>query len=145
MIVRYSPKWLPYLREISDNSFPYPTLNWQDIEKYSIKMHFSDDPVTNTSAKPTGFYAVKISEITSIILKLCVHPLYRGRGHGTDLLCDLEKHALDTGQKLVAINVHEMNLCTIYWLQTRGYTAIRIEKGLYSDGRDGYSFYKEIK
>ncbi len=145
MLVKYSSKWLPYLREISDNAFTYPTLKWQDIEKYAIKMHFADDPVTDTLAKPTGFYAVKSMPAAIMILKLSVHPLYQGQGYGTELLAGIELDALDSGRKLVTINVHEMNLCTIYWLQKRGYIAVRLEHALYVDGRDGYSFYKEIK
>ncbi len=145
MLVKYSPKWLPYLREISDNSFPYPTLMWQNLDKYSIRMLFTSDPVTNVNSRPTGFYAIQSLKKAVMILKLCVHPLYGGRGHGSDLLHDIEKYALDSERKIVTINVHEMNLCSIYWLQKRGYTAMRIEHALYSDGRDGYSFYKEIK
>jgi GNAT superfamily N-acetyltransferase len=145
MIVKYSAKWLPYLREISDNSFTYPTIRWQNLSEYSVKMHFAEDPVLNVAAKPTGFYVIKPVEKGVLLLKLCVHPMYKNLGHGSDLLHNIEKYVLDTGGTFVSTNVHEMNLCTIYWLQKRGYNAMRIEIGLYSDNRDGYSFYKEIK
>ncbi len=144
MIVKYSSKWLPYLKEISDNSFPYPAIVWPNLGRYWVKMHFSSDPVTDTFAKPDGFYVLNQQKDAMQILKLCVHPLCRGKGAGSNLLHDIELAAIAV-QSLVVINVHEMDLCTIYWLQKRGYKAVRVERNLFSDGRDGYSFCKGVK
>ncbi|KKN46366.1 hypothetical protein LCGC14_0673940, partial [marine sediment metagenome] len=110
----------------------------------NIRMHFTRDTVLEPGEKPDGFYIIKSLESAVMILKLCVHPLRRCTGAGSNLLHDIEQYALDTNRKLIVINVHEMNLCTIYWLQTHGYKAVRIDKELYPDGRDGYAFYKEI-
>ena len=144
MIVKYSDRWLPALKEISANSFPYPAIDWGIIGEYTVRMHFSMDPVTNPNAKPSGFYAIKPFPTAVMILKLCVHPLCRGQGAGSDLLHDIEQFTLNNKCELIGVGVHEMDLCTIYWLQKRDYKALRIDRGLYPDGRDSYAFYKEI-
>ncbi len=138
MIVKYDPKWWSCLKEIDTNCFPHPAIDWELVSNYMTRMYFH---TWGPDSVPYGYSITKTCPNALMILKLCVHPFHRCKGVGTALLHDIELRAIG---KMIAVNVHELNLTGIYWLQQRGYKSIRIDRNLYS-GRDGYAFYKEIK
>lgn len=140
MIENFRQPWLPFLYDIDLRSYewPWPEEKWQDIKSYIIRVY----PIHHV---PRGFSSFKvISDSIIKVSKLCVHPDWRGDGIGAALQNDLIKCARKYGKSRLVTTIHEYNSKGMDWLRAWGWIAIGVEKGIFPDNTDGFTFERGI-
>jgi len=161
MILPFAIIWKPWLKDIDIKSCEWPWCEdyWKDdVKKNIIKMWMGGEP---TKRLPLGFVAYRFVNIKDLIekdlgenlkekgtvvhvSKLAVHPKYRNQGIGTKLLENAEAAVKLQDAKLLVMILHEEDDEGRGWLIRRGFVAQTLHKEMFPDGRDGYSFAKEL-
>jgi len=154
MLQGYDTVWSTYLHDIDikSNEWPWDEEHWKDeVKKYIIKMWM--EPVA--PRKPLGFVAYRFINIKDLLgvesgtvihlLKLAVHPDHRNRGIGTMLLANVETIAKPQDVKVLVSILHEDDVEGRAWLIKQGFLARTLLVSRFPDGRDGYSFIKELE
>lgn len=65
------------------------------------------------------------------VLNICVHPEYRGRGWGRDLLCLLEEEALRRDAEVLLLEVRPSNTAAVALYESIGFNEIGLRKDYY--------------
>lgn len=149
-ILNAAAKWLPYIKDIDikSNEWPWDDETWETANKYIVRSYiediFSPDSSIIIRTEIRGFFVCKIIPNAVLILKLAVHPNAKNRGVGTALLMDVIRIAQRRKLKMVCVTIHEENTSGIKWISEKGFKGAEIVRATYPDGRDGYTFYKEM-
>ncbi len=151
MITGLNTFWIDHVKniDIKSNEWPWSDEDWIDKIPKCITKVWMDPDV------PRGFMMYRfvnlrdlvegLSGSAVLISKLAVHPSWRNRGIGSELLLNLETAAKLQNVGYLILFVHEENVLGINWLRKQGFKAHRIHPGLSPDGRDSYSFMKELE
>lgn len=122
--------------DIKSHKFPWLPPAWNDIQGYVFRVLMTD--------VPRGYLAFKVKDKrTLMVVKLCVHPSWRGKGFGSGLHKELLRCSRVNNYSKLTMVVHEENEVGIEFLSARGWRAVSIEKHIFPDGSDGYLFERE--
>lgn len=151
MLASFNSLWLPTIKNIDIKSHEWP---WCD-ERWAAELPKNITKMWMDPEVPRGFSCFRfmslkdlISELNGNIIhvsKLAVHPGFRNKGVGSQLMNDLEAIGRIQRVKSLVIFIHEENDLGIEWISKRGFKAHRVHSGIYPDGRDGYSFMKGLE
>lgn len=137
MIEYYRQDQLPYIKDIDGKSFEWYWCDdkWKDVQKYIVKVWRENGIIK-------GFSVFQLTGEYISILKLAVHPRWRGNGIGTALLKDVEETAKRHEIKLLSIIINEFNEIGINWSSRKGFRGIGVKSLTMGDG---YEFTKVVK
>ncbi len=90
-----------------------------------------------------GFYAFNTNKDVFNVLRLCVHPKWRGEGIGTLLHLDLLKLAEQHGKKKLQMIIHEESPALCWLRDCWGWRGMGVKQD-YFKKRDGYIMEREI-
>ncbi len=137
-IENLKPTWIEYLYDIDIKSFywPWPKEGWDNIKGYIFRTYI----LKNT---PKGFTSFKVGPDCLRIIKIAVHPDYRRIGIGSLLMDDLVHIGISQKKSKLEMIVHE-ECKYLDWLRNRGWRATTVERGLFPDGTDGYTFERKV-
>lgn len=95
--------------------------------------------VYEEKGKVLGFIVYELYKYYSSLLMLQVHPAYRDRGIGTELLNKLVKKMINHNErKFIATQIRESDLDRLLWAKKKGFFAKSINKSSYtSPDEDG--------
>jgi len=158
MILGFDNFWVHYLKDIDikTNEWPWTDEYWEnEAKKNIIKTWLEKDDDGKGAKTPRGFVAYRFVSLRTLIgkgqetiihiLKLAVHPSWRNRGIGIKLLESVEVAAKLQNVNSLAIILHEEYVESREWLVNRDFKAVKLHKSVFPDGRDGYSFFKEVE
>ena len=154
MITQGTGKFLvSHLKDIDIKSYEFPWCDdyWKnEAEKSTLKLCMR-------SGIPRGFIAYRFVNVKDImesedmegtvihILKLAVHPSWRNKGIGTELLKYIERAAKLQKVIILVMILHEENSEGRNWILKQGFIGYSLHTELFSDARDGYGFIKRIE
>jgi ribosomal protein S18 acetylase RimI-like enzyme len=85
------------------------------------------------------------NELTAYIKTLEVHPAFRGRGIGTELLVRAEESARMAEAHIIALHVDVENAAAIHLYESRGYARRGREEHYYARHRAAFVYAKPLK
>ncbi len=101
--------------------------------------------VADVGGNVAGFICgIKEENMMSRILMLAVHPLYRNRSIGSELLKNFIEVSSRSGFNSVILEVRVSNTQTIGFYQKRGFQIIDRLDSFYTDGEDGYKMIRYL-
>ncbi len=93
----------------------------------------------------TGFICGIVLDSMSVrVLMLAVHPTYRNRGIGSELLGRFTEVALSIGANKIVLEVRIGSRKAIKFYQKRGFQIINLLEDFYTDGEDGYQLVRYL-
>lgn len=140
VILPFQLDWLPAIRDIDikASDWSWCEERWKDISKYIIRTWWCAKVMKGFSAfqfNPKGYIR---------ILKLEIHPLFKGQWEGEILLFkDIEETANKHGVKELRMTVWEYDDDRIKCPTALGFKALGFY-GKFPDGSDGYEFSKGV-
>ncbi len=151
MIKGLNAFWIDHIKniDIKSDEWPWSDEQWiNELPKYITKVWMDPDV-------PRGFMVYRFVNLRDLVKglegsviyipKLAVHPSWRNRGIGSELLLNIEAMAKLQDVKMLTLFIHEENSLGINWLRKQGFKACKVHSGLSPDGRDSYSFTKVIE
>jgi ribosomal protein S18 acetylase RimI-like enzyme len=84
-------------------------------------------------------------ELTAYIQTIEVHPAFRGRGIGAELLVRAEESALVAGAHIIALQVDVENAAAIHLYESRGFARQGREEHYYARHRAAFIYAKPLK
>jgi ribosomal protein S18 acetylase RimI-like enzyme len=84
------------------------------------------------------------NELTAYIQTLEVHPAFRGRGIGAELLVRAEESARAAGARSIALHVDTENVAAIHLYESRGYARQGREEHYYARHRAAFIYAKSF-
>lgn len=128
--------FLPSILEIERNSYSCPWPAEVFVEELSLKWSKMWGYFPPDSDNPVGFiFYWKIYDELHI-LNLAVHPAYRRKGIGKELLGALITHGLKDGFKIITLEVRQSNAAAINLYKSFNFRIIGIRKGYYCDNNE---------
>lgn len=144
---------LNFLKDIDIKSYEYP---WDDVE-WKTELEVSVLKIW-TDGKPRGFTAYRFMSVGSVlgteeeikgvvihILKLAIHPEWRNKGIGTELLKNIEAAAKHQEVDFLVKILHEENKDGRDWLLKKDFVGFSVLKNIFPQARDGFSFIKRVE
>lgn len=105
--------------------------------------------IAEDNAELIGFsiveWPVDVSESAAYIQTLEVHPAFRGRGIGAELLCRAESSARAAGALSIELHVDVENAAAIRLYESHGYTRRGREEHYYARHRAAFIYAKSLK
>jgi ribosomal-protein-alanine N-acetyltransferase len=83
--------------------------------------------------------------LTAYIQTIEVHPAFRGRGIGAELLVRAEESALVAGAHIIALQVDVENAAAIHLYESRGFARQGREEHYYARHRAAFIYAKPLK
>lgn len=130
----------------------------QDIADISLKEEYNrelfitikelwDDGflVYEMNGEVTGFICGIILDSESVrVLMLAVHPLYRNRGIGSELLQRFTEVSSSIGANKILLEVRVGSKNVIQFYQKRGFQIVELLEDFYTNGEDGYQMVRYL-
>ncbi|MFW6041142.1 MAG: ribosomal protein S18-alanine N-acetyltransferase [Thermoplasmatota archaeon] len=89
-----------------------------------------------------GYITGILSEKDARVLMLAVHPFYRRRGIGSELMDSFTNTCLSKGVRRITLEVRPSNKVAIEFYKKRGFHPIDIIKDFYTNGEEGIKMMK---
>ncbi len=122
--------------QLDQDFFPRPWKedDWRGLNPLHHKLYLLQD-----GSKTIGFalFSHLPDDETAHLLKICLHPSFRGLGKAKTFWPEMMKDLLSLRVKNVFLEVEEPNLRAITFYQKMGFEKIRTVKSYYSDGTNG--------
>jgi len=101
--------------------------------------------VYEISGEVAGFICGTILDSRSVrVLMLAVHPIYRNRGIGTELLQRFTEISLSIGATKIVLEVRISSKKAIRFYQKRGFQIVKTLEDFYTDGENGYQMVRYL-
>lgn len=136
MIRRCEEKDLRAVMEIEKLSFPHPYPLF--VFKRYLNTYFF---VSEENGKVIGYIiGIKMGS-KGIIISIAVHPSFRRRGHGKDLIKHVEK---EMGTSILEIQVRRSNVGAQKFYLSLGFKKKEIIPNYYHNGEDAFVMIKKL-
>ena len=93
--------------------------------------------------RPVAFAAARVAPDKAHLIELAVHPGFRDRGVGGELLRRLTGRAREKGCKKMELEFREDNLPAKKLYESAGFTAVGQRKGFYETSENGKKIWKD--
>jgi len=101
--------------------------------------------VCEISGEVTGFICgIILNSKTVRVLMLAVHPLYRNRGIGSELLQRFMEVSSSIGTNKIVLEVRVGSNKAIEFYQKRGFQIVERLEDFYTNGEDGYQMVRYL-
>jgi ribosomal-protein-alanine N-acetyltransferase len=145
---RYAPSDFAALYAVEELCFGPPFRFSRATMRRFIASPDSATWIVEENAELIGFSIVEWStaqgESAAYIQTLEVHPAWRGRGIGAELLSRVEDSAREAGAKSVALHVDVENAAAIHLYESHGYARQGREEHYYARHRAAFSYSKPL-
>ncbi|MFP4200021.1 MAG: ribosomal protein S18-alanine N-acetyltransferase [Clostridia bacterium] len=123
---------IPHVLEIERRSYPTP---WSETAfRSEITHNTSADYVVATHCeKVIGYAGMWLFLFEAHVTNIAVHPDYRGRKVGAQLLLGLMGRALLRGLKRMTLEVRVSNALAQDFYESYGFQFVKLKKGYYTD------------
>ena len=144
----YIPTDFPALYAVEELCFEPPFRFSRAYMRQLIQSADTATWVAPQDAELIGFSIVELSagqnELTAYIQTLEVHPAFRGRGIGAELLVRAEESARAAGACSIALHVDTENVAAIHLYESRGYARQGREEHYYARHRAAFVYAKPL-
>jgi ribosomal protein S18 acetylase RimI-like enzyme len=145
----YTPTDFPALYAVEELCFEPPFRFSRAYMRQLIKSAGTATWIAGEDAELMGFSIVECpagqSELRAYIQTLEVHPAFRGRGIGAELLIRAEESAHAAGARNIALHVDTENVAAIHLYESRGYERQGREEHYYARHRAAFIYAKPLK
>jgi [ribosomal protein S18]-alanine N-acetyltransferase len=146
----YQPGDFPSLYAVEELCFEPPFRFSRSTMRQLIESANSATWIADDCAKPKteliGFSIVEWpavqGESAAYIQTLEVHPIFRGRGIGAELLARAEESARAAGARIISLHVDVDNTAAIHLYESRGYARQGREEHYYARHRAAFVYAK---
>lgn len=133
---------MPAVMAIENESFEYP---WSEDEYIRCLRHRNCIGMVAEldGEKVVGTMIYELFKTSIEVLKFAVAKEYRGRGIGTEMVKKLIRKLGAQRRPRLTMNIRESNLAAQLFFSHRGFKAVNVVRGLYSDDgcdEDAYRF-----
>jgi ribosomal protein S18 acetylase RimI-like enzyme len=144
----YIPTDFPALYAVEELCFEPPFRFSRAYIRQLIKSADTATWVALQDAELIGFSIIEWpagqNELTAYIQTLEVHPAFRGRGIGAELLVRAEESARAAGARSIALHVDTENVAAIHLYESRGYARQGREEHYYARHRAAFVYAKPL-
>jgi ribosomal protein S18 acetylase RimI-like enzyme len=144
----YIPTDFPALYAVEELCFEPPFRFSRAYMRQLIKSADTATWIALQVAELIGFSIVELSagqnELTAYIQTLEVHPAFRGRGIGAELLVRAEESARAAEARSIALHVDTENVAAIHLYESRGYARQGREEHYYARHRAAFVYAKSF-
>jgi ribosomal-protein-alanine N-acetyltransferase len=144
----YQPDDFPSLYAVEELCFDPPFRFSRSTMRKLIESANSATLITEEDSELIGFSIVEWSivqgESAAYIQTLEVHPAFRGRGIGAELLVRAEESARSAGAHIINLHVDIENAAAIRLYERRGYARQGREEHYYARHRAAFVYKKPI-
>jgi ribosomal protein S18 acetylase RimI-like enzyme len=144
----YIPADFPALYAVEELCFEPPFRFSRAYMRQLIKSADTATWIALQVAELIGFSIVELSagqnELTAYIQTLEVHPAFRGRGIGAELLVRAEESARAAEARSIALHVDTENVAAIHLYESRGYARQGREEHYYARHRAAFVYAKSF-
>ena len=144
----YIPTDFPALYAVEELCFEPPFRFSRAYMRQLIQSENTATWVALQDAELIGFSIVELSaaqnELTAYIQTLEVHPAFRGRGIGAELLVRAEESARAAEARSIALHVDTENVAAIHLYESRGYARQGREEHYYARHRAAFVYAKSF-
>jgi ribosomal protein S18 acetylase RimI-like enzyme len=144
----YVPTDFPALYAVEELCFEPPFRFSRAYMRQLIKGENTATSIAEAGAELIGFsiveWSAEQSELTAYIQTLEVHPAFRGRGIGAELLLRAEESARSAGTHIISLHVDVDNAAAIRLYESRGYAREGREEHYYARHRAAFIYAKPI-
>ena len=145
----YKPADFPFLYAVEELCFERLFRFSRAYMRQLIESPDSATWIAEEGAELIGFSIVEWpaeqNELTAYIKTLEVHPAFRGRGIGTELLVRAEESARMAEAHIIALHVDVENAAAIHLYESRGYARRGREEHYYARHRAAFVYAKPLK
>jgi [ribosomal protein S18]-alanine N-acetyltransferase len=145
----YQPGDFPPLYAVEELCFAPPFRFSRSTMRQLIESPDSATWIAEEEAEPIGFSIVdwpaERSELTAYIQTIEVHPAFRGRGIGAELLVRAEESARMAEGHIITLHVDVENAAAIHLYESRGYARQGREEHYYARHRAAFVYAKPLK
>lgn len=129
---------LPQLLAIEEASFPAP---WNEKDfRATLQPKNAWGKVAIVDDKVVGFIIYLTAKKTYNVISLAVHPDYRRKGIGRELVNDMLEKVHPLRRNEARLTVSDQNLDAQLFFRSLGFRATEILKDFFGPGHDGYEF-----
>ncbi len=123
--------------QIDQESFAYP---WSEEDFLRcLRQRNCIGMVAEQGEKVVGFMIYELHKTKLHILNFAVHPLYRRRGVGAQMVAKLISKLSSHRRTRITLEVRETNLPGQLFFKTQGFVALKVLRAYYDDtGEDAY-------
>lgn len=100
--------------------------------------------VAEYKGKVTGFIICRIYREKIEILNMAVHPNWKGRGIGREMIKRIAEGSFLHGRYMITVQVDERNLDSQLFFKACGFRATNVVRGFYGSDHDAYSMQYNI-
>lgn len=144
----YTAADFPFLYAVEELCFAPPFRFSRSYMRQLIESPGSATWIAEENAELIGFsiveWSVGQSEPSAYIQTIEVHPAFRGRGIGAELLVRAEDSARAAGARSIDLHVDTENVAAIHLYESRGYARQCREEHYYARQRAAFVYAKPL-
>lgn len=112
------------------------------LDEFKILQGYRDQRfiVATVQKSVVGYVAIRVLRSRVDLLSIAVHPAYQRMHIGTELMaCVRASYLIDRRARILCV-ASEKNEIFHFFLQSCKFRAVKVERGMFDDGSDGYKF-----